>query len=79
MENFLDEEKTLVCRKPLACGKPLFVENLLDEGEILAFGKLSWWRESLFLWKTSFMKKKFRFLENFLDEKKTLASGRKLS
>ena len=54
--------------------KPWLVETFLDEWNIFASGKFSWWSKNIGLWKkTSLIKENPLLVENLLDEGKLLA------
>ena len=60
-------------RKSLLVAKSLLVENFLDQGKVLAFGKIFACgispssRKNLCLWITSLIKEKILLTQNFLD------------
>ena len=58
--------------------KPWVVETFLDERNIFAWGKFSWWNKNLGLWKKAYLIKQNSLLvENFLNKGKILACGEK--
>ena len=71
-ENVLDQGKTLACRKTFACGKRIWWS------ENFSLWETSLMKENLGLWKPSLMNGISLLEENFLDEGKILACGRKL-
>ena len=78
-ENFHDHKKAFACgkRRPWSRKKPWLVETFLDEGIIFVWGKFSWGRKNLDLWKkTSSIKENSLLVENLLEEGKIFACGK---
>lgn len=61
-ETFVDKEKSWLRKISLIKEKSWLMEKLLDEGKILASGKVPWPRNSLHLWKPSLILAYGKFL-----------------
>ena len=78
-ENFHDHKKAFACgkRRPWSRKKPWLVETFLGEEIIFVWGKFSWGRKNLDLWKkTSSIKENSLLVGNFLEEGKIFAYGK---